>query len=84
MFNGMYKMVVNYLFYIDKTLIVGIVTIISALLNIALNLILIDFYGLKGAAIATLITLLFQFISVFVFAQKYFPMPWFDNKLFQK
>ncbi len=78
MFNGMYKMVVNYLFYVEKTMIVGTITVISALLNIVLNLIFIDLYGLKGAAIATSITLLFQFILVWFFSQRYFPMPWLN------
>lgn len=78
LFNGMYKMVVNYLFYMEKTVIIGCITIASAFLNIILNVILIDFYGLKGAAIATSSTFLFQFVLVWIFAQKYHPMPWFN------
>ena len=78
MFNGMYKMVVNYLFYTEKTIIIGSITIVSALMNIILNIFLVDSYGLKGAAIATSFTFLIQFILVWFFAQKFFPMPWIN------
>ncbi len=78
LFNGMYKMVVNYLFYTEKTVVIGSITIASAVVNVLLNILLIDSYGLKGAAIATSVTFLFQFILVWIFAQKYYPMPWFN------
>ena len=80
LFNGMYKMVVNYLFYTEKTVVIGSITIVSAVGNVILNVFLIDSYGLKGAAIATSVTFLFQFFLVWIFAQKYYPMPWFNYR----
>ena len=84
MFNGMYKMKVNYLFFKEKTVVIGLITIFAAILNIILNIILIEGYGLTGAAIATSITFLFQFIVVWVLAQKVFPMPWFNLSSFKQ
>lgn len=80
LFNGMYKMKVNYLFYMEKTLAIAVTTVIAAGLNIVLNLILIDIYGLLGAAIATAFTFFVQFIIVWYLAQKAMPMPWFKSK----
>lgn len=77
LFNGMYKMVVNYLFYTEKTFTIGMITVFAAVINITLNFILIDYYGLTGAAMATCITFFLQFVSVWLFAQASFKMPWF-------
>lgn len=77
-FNGFYKMKVNYLFYSEKTTIIGVLTIVFAILNIVLNLYLIDDYGIEGAAMATAITFFVQFIVVWIFAQRYIRMPWFS------
>ncbi len=76
MFNGFYKMVVNYLFYMEKTLLIGSVTIFAAILNIALNLALIPSFGLEGAAIATASTFFVQFVIIWIAAQRLYPMPW--------
>lgn len=75
-FNGMYKMVVNYLFYMEKTVLIGSITLVSAVVNIILNIVLIDKYGLQGAAMATAVTFLFQLVFVWYFAQRSYPMPW--------
>jgi O-antigen/teichoic acid export membrane protein len=76
LFNGMYKMQVNYLFYLERTLMIGVITVVTAAINIVLNWFLIKDYGIKGAAIATCITFLIQLIWVWVFSQRAFPMPW--------
>lgn len=75
-FNGMYKMMVNYLFYIKKTKIIGITTILIALFNIGLNFVLIPEIGTIGAAIATTLSFAFQFIIFAIFALKDYKMPW--------
>lgn len=77
LFNGMYKMVVNYLFYTEHTFIIGMITVIAAVLNIVLNFVFIDYYGLSGAAMATCATFFVQFAGVWIFAQRYYKMPWF-------
>ena len=76
-FNGMYKMVVNYLFYAEKTQLVALSSIIAACANIFLNLNLIPVYGLTGAAMATLMAFFLQFIMVWGFASRTIEMPWF-------
>ena len=78
-FNGMYKMVSNYLFYLRKTKIIGVATICTAALNIALNYILISINGAIGAAQSTAISFFIQFIFVWIISSYYFKMPWFGT-----
>lgn len=83
-FNGMYKMFVNYLFYFRKTLLIGIITILIALLNIVLNYYLIGIYGAIGAAQASAISFLVQFVVVALIASKYYPLNWPRYRLVSK
>ncbi len=76
-FNGMYKMVVNYLFFLEKTKIVGIITIFTALLNLGLNYLLIKWNGPVGAAQATAISFFIQFVVVWIISARKVKMPWF-------
>ncbi len=78
-FNGMYKMIVNYLFYSKDTKIIAVMTIITALLNVGLNYVLINKFGIIGAAQATCIAFFIQFILVFFISVRKFPMPWFSS-----
>ena len=80
--NGMYKMVVNYFFYIKKTLPVSLITFFAACVNLVLNYFLILEYGAVGAAKAAVIAFLVQLIIVWFFAARHYPMPWlfFVNK----
>ncbi len=76
-FNGMYKMVVNYIFYIKRTYIIGIVTVFTALINLWLNYILITKNGAIGAAQATAIAFFIEFVLMFILSSYLFKMPWF-------
>ena len=76
-FNGMYKMVVNYFFYIQKTYIVSIITFVTAGLNISLNYFLIKWNGAIGAAQATAISLFVQFIIIWYMSGRLYKMSWF-------
>ncbi|MDX1349735.1 MAG: oligosaccharide flippase family protein [Putridiphycobacter sp.] len=76
-FNGMYKMMVNYLFYAEKTNIISIITICLAAFNIALSIYLIPNYGILGPAYASAFTFFLQFIITWYISNKYHPMPWF-------
>jgi O-antigen/teichoic acid export membrane protein len=80
--NGMYKMVVNYFFFIKKTFPVSLITFFAAGVNLVLNYFLILEYGAIGAAKAAVIAFLVQLIVVWFFAARYYPMPWlfFINK----
>jgi O-antigen/teichoic acid export membrane protein len=75
-FQGMYFMVVNYIFYIKKTYILAWVTFFSAGINIILNYFFIKANGAIGAAQATTITFFMQFIMVWMLSAKVYKMPW--------
>jgi len=75
-FNGMYMMITNYIFYEEKTYLLSWMTIIAAVTNIILNYFLIKSFGAIGAAQATTITFLLQFILTWLLASKVHKMPW--------
>jgi len=75
-FQGMYFMVVNYIFYVKKTYILAWVTFSSAGVNIVLNYFFIKANGAIGAAQATTITFFAQFIMVWILSEKVYKMPW--------
>ena len=58
-----------------KTKIVASISVVGALLNIVLNLILIPILGLEGAAYATLISAIIIFIIRVKISQKYYNIP---------
>jgi len=75
-FNGMYKMVVNYLLYIKKTMLISMVSLGTALLNIVLNYFMITYFGPIGAAQASTLSYFVQFIFIWIFAARMYNMPW--------
>ena len=75
--DGMYFMVVNYIFFLKKTYYLTLITFTSAFINIILNYIFISWFGTVGAAIATSITSFITFLSVWILSSKIYPMPWF-------
>jgi O-antigen/teichoic acid export membrane protein len=74
--NGMYYMVVNYLFHCKKTTILPKITFGCTLLNVAMNYALIKVNGAIGAAQATFLVNLLNFIFVTIAVQKLYPLPW--------
>jgi len=64
-----------------KTKIIPLVVIVTALINIFLNYILIHKLGLIGAAIATLISIFINNISLFIFSQKLYYTPYHIKKI---
>jgi O-antigen/teichoic acid export membrane protein len=78
-FNGMYKMVVNYLFYVKRTYVVGSITFLTAILNIVLNYFFITHYGAIGSAYATVIAFFIQFVVTWIISIQVYEMPWFIN-----
>lgn len=61
-FSGMYKMVVNQIFYANKTHWLAWITFATGLANVALNFILIRVNGAVGAAQATALAFLFSYL----------------------
>ena len=75
-FNGMYKMVGNYIFFVKKTYIISIITIFTAVINIGLNYYMVNKLGAVGVAQATAISFLIQFILTWIVASRIYKMPW--------
>ena len=73
-FDGMYYMVVNQLFFVKKTGFVSFSTLTAALLNVGLNVLLIPRYGMAGAAMAAVMSYAYSFVLVFYFSQKHYPI----------
>jgi O-antigen/teichoic acid export membrane protein len=79
-FDGMYKMVVNYIFYLKKTYIISIATFSTAALNLILNYFFIRAYGPLGAAKATTVSMLIEFVIIWMISNSLYPMPWFSKR----
>lgn len=77
-FSGMYRMVVGYLFYTEKTGRLSIVTMSTALFNIMLSYFLIRSQGSIGAAQATMFANFTAFVLTWIMAAKAFKMPWVE------
>lgn len=82
-FNGMYYLVTNYLFYERKTHITATITILCGSISVLLTWWLVSIVGLKGAAIGAAVAMLFQFVLTWVAAAKIHPMPWFTYRSVQ-
>ena len=78
--GGMYLMVTNYIFYSKRTGLLSLATIVSGLVNVALLLILVQLFGLRGAAYAFCIAMGLRFVLTWWVAQYRHPMPWFQIK----
>jgi len=78
-FNGMYKMVTNYIFYAQKTSFLAMITFFTAMVNIGLSYILIRINGTVGAAQGTMLAFLLSFILTWILANRIYKMPWLGN-----
>ncbi len=83
-FTGMYLMVVNYIFYAEKTHYLAMATLSMSLMNIVLNYFFIKLNGAVGAAQATTITSFCTFLLVWYLASKVYNMPWNILKLLKR
>ena len=77
-FQGMYFMVVNYIFYEQKNSLLAVITFLVAIINILLNYFFIKSHGAIGAAQATTVVFLIKFILVWILSAKVHKMPWKD------
>ena len=78
-FQGMYYMVVNYIFYTKKTKYLAYITFFSSIINISLAYWLISINGAIGAAQAFLISSIISFGLVWFYSNKVYRMPWNFN-----
>ena len=75
-FNGIYRMLVNYLIYIKKTKLIAFNTVLSAISNLVLNYYFISKFGVIGAAFATTVSFALLFLLTLRSVTKYFKLPW--------
>lgn len=75
-FQGMYYMVVNYMFFCERTGLLSIITSSCTILAIAIAYWATRQFGLSGAAIAFTVINAINFICVFCASQYLMPMPW--------
>lgn len=75
-FNGMYKMVTNYIYYVEKTYILAYVTVFVAVLNVSIVYTLVSAIGPIGAAQGTMIAWFVSYLLTWYIAAKLHPMPW--------
>lgn len=80
-FTGMYLMIVNYIFYAEKTHYLAMATFSMTIMNIVLNYFFIKINGAVGAAQATTITSFCTFLLVWYLSSKVYKMPWNIFKL---
>tara|TARA_Y100000768_G_C23988997_1_gene690844 strand:+ start:3479 stop:4900 length:1422 start_codon:yes stop_codon:yes gene_type:complete len=74
--RGVYIFPVNTFYFTKKTSFLSLVTIMSGIINIFLNILIIPNYGIDGAVLSTLFSftlnlIAFQFLSKFTFIIKY-------------
>jgi O-antigen/teichoic acid export membrane protein len=75
-FNGMYKLVGNYIFYAEKTKYLAWITFLTAILNIIFTYLLIKLNGPVGAAQATALAFFISFVLTWILSSKVYKMPW--------
>jgi O-antigen/teichoic acid export membrane protein len=78
-FESFYYLVVNYIFYTKKTKVLAKITFSVAVFHIALSYVLIGLMGLDYQAIAysMILSSFLQFVLVWWFSNRVYPMPWF-------
>ncbi|MCC7402045.1 MAG: oligosaccharide flippase family protein [Chitinophagaceae bacterium] len=75
-FWGVYMIFSGYIFYTKDTGFLGWISVLSVVLNIALNYVLILNFGAIGAAYATCISFFIIAVLTAVEANKRIPLPW--------
>ncbi len=75
-FQGMYHMVVNYIFYAKKNHFLSMVTVSTSIFHVVLSYLLIKHFGAIGAAYALTVSFFLTFILVWRISAKVVEMPW--------
>lgn len=63
------------LYLSKKTGLLAGINIAMAFVNLVLNYVMIPYWGIIGAAVATLVAALASFATIMVFSQRYYPVP---------
>lgn len=75
-FQGMYLLFANIIFYFKKTKVLFYMSFVNIILNLGLNYFLVPKFGAMGAAYTICINYFVFFISIAVYCNKIFPLPW--------
>lgn len=75
-FNGMYLMITNYIFFSKRTGLLSLASICSGAVNFLLLIVLVRQLGIEGAAYAFCAAMALRFLLSWYVAQKRHPMPW--------
>ena len=75
-FGSFYYFFSSPLFYFKQTKLLPVITGSSALVNILLNILLIPFFGIKGAVLATIVSHILQSLFAYVIGNKYKKINW--------
>ena len=75
-FQGMYFMIVNYIFYEKRTYMLAFATFGSGIIHVILSYTFIHMYGVIGVAYATTLSFFIMFIMVWILSSRIYPMPW--------
>ena len=84
-FWGGYMLFTNYIFFFNKTKILGWLAVINVVTNLLFNYLFIKWVGAIGAAYATALSFFLVFLIIAYQANRLVRLPWFDfKKIFYK
>ncbi len=72
--KGMFSVVKMGLQFKNKTRYIALIVASAAVFNVLLNFILIPFFGMIGAAVATLVSFIFIVIAGYYYSNKFYPI----------
>ena len=80
-FNAIYIALAMFVYYSKKTKFLGVLTMITALLQVVLLVYFIPNFGTIGAPISALIVSVITAIFIYFLSNRSYPMPWFSSKM---
>lgn len=75
-FDGMYKVAANYLFYAERTGVISLITMTSAVVQTILTVLGVSYFGAVGAAYARVMVSFSVFLVTLYVSNRLFSMPW--------
>lgn len=82
LFNGLYVVFTAGIYIKEKSIYVPLVTGLGAIVNIAVNLLLIPLFGIVGAALAALASYVVMALGLYMITQKFYKIEYELTKLF--
>jgi O-antigen/teichoic acid export membrane protein len=74
--SGLYYFLTNYLFFARRTGLLSTITVVVSTAQLGLTVVLVDYLGVRGAAIATLVGAAAYFVAIWAASQFAISMPW--------